>query len=99
MGERVELDRFRERVEVETREGKVVGRGLEPVYVVARDRRRGQQWARQNKPSQVPKVFSTMSEIGPRGLRIRDVPVYVLDPMPQDIRDSWLRTGGRLIYL
>ena len=71
----------------------------ELAYIVALDRGEGLAWARQNKPRSVPKCFSAHNHLGPRGLRIKDQPVYVLNPIPQDVRDAWIATGGRLVYL
>lgn len=71
----------------------------EAVYVVAETVERARDWARQNQPRKRPRCFSVNSEIGPRGLLITDVPVYILDDMPGFVRESWALTGANLIYV
>lgn len=73
--------------------------GREPVYVLANTRERAASWARQNKPGMLPKCFSAASVLGPRGLYIPDVPVFVVDEIPQHVREAWAPTGCKLVYL
>lgn len=70
------------------------------VYVCADDPRQAHNWARENKPGHLPKIYSNASEIGPRGLMLPDdTPVFVLGEMPQHIREAWALTGGKLVYV
>lgn len=71
----------------------------ERVFVVALSQAEGKIWAQHNKPRAIAKVFHGHNHVGPRGLHIKDQPVYVLNPIPQDVRDAWIATGGKLVYL
>lgn len=71
----------------------------EVVYVLAESERQGQSWAAANKPRAIAKVFHLASEIGPRGLVINDVPVYVLGEMGVDAREAWTATGAHLVHV
>lgn len=96
----IRIDRFRERVEVDAKgPDKVIGQGLEPLYVIADDPVEAHVWAQRHKPGRALKFGSTLSELPAQGLYLKDVPVYVLRPMRPEVRDAWLRTGAKLVYL
>lgn len=96
----IRLDRFRERVEVDTGPDKpITGRGLKPVYVIADDKREAFAWAHRNKAGFAPKFCPTHSMTVMLGLHLPDEPVYVLRPMPPEVRDRWLKTRCKLVYL
>lgn len=75
------------------------GRHAPYVYVVAVDPGRAREWARINKPQCIPRICSADSRNVTRGLWIPDEPVYVLDDIPQPIREQWALTGANLIYV
>jgi hypothetical protein len=69
------------------------------VYIISVAKREALAWAQRNKPGLLPKVGHPDNALACRGLHLQDVPVYVLDEPAQEVRDEWIRTGARLVYV
>lgn len=77
----------------------LVGADKPKVYVIAHDQQDARDWGRRNRPGYYVKFASTSSPGPARGLYLKDETVYVLHAMTQEVRDAWLATGARLVYL
>lgn len=98
LGDLIRLDRHRERIELDSNAAPM-RREKPVVYVIAALKRTAQDWVWRNKRDHDLKWGHPDSPMAAKGLYLKDVPVYVLDPPTREVRDAWITTGARLVYL